>query len=91
MMQETEETQVPSLSLEDPLEEEMATLLHYLSLENPMDIGAWGATVHGVTESGTRLKSLSMHTLLQDKKELQLSLLKCRKLPKGPSPVSLIS
>ena len=48
----------------------MATLLHYVSLENPMDIGAWGreAIVHGVTKSGTRLKSLSMHTLLQNRK-----------------------
>ena len=35
------ETQVRSLGLEDPLEEEMAT--H--SLENPMDRGAWWVTV----------------------------------------------
>ena len=46
----------------------MATLLHCLSLENPMDIGARGTMVHGVTKSGTRLKSLSMHTFLQDRK-----------------------
>ena len=32
------------------------------SLENPMDRGAWQATVHGVTKSQTRLKRLSMHT-----------------------------
>ena len=31
-------------------------------LENPMDRGAWWATVHGVTESWTRL---SMHTHMQ--------------------------
>ena len=31
-------------------------------LENPMDRGAWQATVHGVTKSQTRLKRLSMHT-----------------------------
>ena len=30
-------------------------------LENPMDRGAWWATVHGVTKSWTRLKQLSMH------------------------------
>ena len=30
-------------------------------LENPMDRGAWQATVHGVMESRTRLKRLSMH------------------------------
>ena len=29
--------------------------LQYSCLENPMDIGAWWATVHGVTKSQTRL------------------------------------
>ena len=28
-------------------------LLHYACLENPMDRGAWWATVHGVTNSWT--------------------------------------
>ena len=32
--------------------------LQYSCLENPMDIGAWQATVHGVAKSGTQL---SMH------------------------------
>ena len=32
---------VPSLGWEDPLEKEMATLLQYSCLENPMDRGAW--------------------------------------------------
>ena len=31
-------------------------------LENPMDRGAWWATVHGATKSQTRLKRLSTHT-----------------------------
>ena len=31
------------------------TLLQYSCLENPMDGGAWWATVHGVTKSRTRL------------------------------------
>ena len=49
-MQETQETQVQSLGQEDPLEKAMAT--HFQScLENPVDRGAWWATVHGVTES----------------------------------------
>ena len=30
--------------------------LQYSCLENPMDRGAWQATVHGVTQSQTRLK-----------------------------------
>ena len=30
-------------------------LLQYSCLENPMDRGAWWATVHGVTKSWTRL------------------------------------
>ena len=31
-------------------------------LENPMDRGACGATVHGVSKSRTRLKRLSTHS-----------------------------
>ena len=33
----------------------------YSCLENPMDKGAWQATVHRVEKSGTQLKQLSMH------------------------------
>ena len=33
----------------------------YFCLENPMDRGAWWATVCGVAKSRTRLKQLSMH------------------------------
>ena len=32
-----------------------SNLLQYSCLVNPMDRGAWWATVHGVTESQTRL------------------------------------
>ena len=35
--------------------------LQYTRLENPMDRGAWQATVHGVSKSQTRLKQQSMH------------------------------
>ena len=31
--------------------------LQYSCLENPMDRGAWGATVHGVAKSWTRLSN----------------------------------
>ena len=50
-----QETWVPSLGQEDALEKEMATHSSILGLENPMDRGAWWATVHGVTKSQTRL------------------------------------
>ena len=33
-----------------PLEEGMAILLQYSCLENPIDRGAWWATVHGVAK-----------------------------------------
>ena len=45
---------------EDPLEEGM-----YSCLENPMDRGAWWATVHRVSKSQTQLKQLSMHYLYE--------------------------
>ena len=51
-IQETKETQVPSLGQEDLLEEGMATHAHSC-LENPMDKGAWRATVHRVAKSQT--------------------------------------
>ena len=55
------ETWVRSLGQEDPLEKEIATHSSILawkipwrrSLENPMDGGAWHATVCGVAESDT--------------------------------------
>ena len=51
------ETQVQSLSREDPLEKEMATPLQYSYLENSIDRGGWWATVHVVTKSWTRLSN----------------------------------
>ena len=35
--------------------------LQYSCLENPMDGGAWWATVHGVAKSRTRLSDLTFH------------------------------
>ena len=48
------DTWVRSLGWEDPLEEGMTTYSS-IYLENPMDRGAWRATVHGVIKSRTRL------------------------------------
>ena len=50
-----QETQVQFLGREDPLEKQMATPLHYSFLENPMDRGAWEATVRGGLNSWTWL------------------------------------
>ena len=52
-MQETQETRVRSLSWDDPPGEGNGDLLQYSCLENPMDIGAWQVTVHGVAKSDT--------------------------------------
>ena len=53
-----QEMPVQSLGQEDPLQEGLAA--HSFScLENPMDRGAWWATVHRVTKSPTELKRLS--------------------------------
>ena len=54
-IQETQETQVPSLGWEDPLGDRNGYTLQYSCLENSMDGGAWQATVHGVAKSQTRM------------------------------------
>ena len=51
-----------SLGWEDPLAEGHGNPLQHSCLENPMDRGAWQATVHRVARSWTLLKRLSMHT-----------------------------
>ena len=48
--------QVQSLCQEDSLEEEMATHSSYSCLDNPMDRGAWQATVHSIAKSQTQLR-----------------------------------
>ena len=46
------ETWVPYLGQEDPLEKGDGNPLQYSCLENPVDRGAWWATVHGVESIG---------------------------------------
>ena len=69
-MQKMWEMWVRSLDWEDPLEEGMAThssiLAYRILLENPMDRGAWQASVHTVANSWTWLKQLSMYTHTQN-------------------------
>ena len=50
-----QEIWVQSLGQEDPLGKEMATHSSIFAWKNPMDKGAWWATVHGVTKSQTPL------------------------------------
>ena len=47
------ETWVQFMDQEDPLKKEMAT--HSSNLENPMDRGAWWATVHEAARVGQNL------------------------------------
>ena len=48
-----QQTWVQSLTQEGPLEEEMTAHSSISCLRNPMDRGAWHATVHEVTKSQT--------------------------------------
>jgi len=52
-----QETWVPSLGWEDPLEEGMATHSSILAWRIPRDRGAWWATVHRIAESQTQLSN----------------------------------
>ena len=54
---EMQETRVQSLGQEDHLEKVMATHSSILAWKNPVDGGAWWATIHGVAKSQTRLSS----------------------------------
>ena len=56
-MQETQEIQIPPLGSEDPPEGENGSPLQYSCLENPMDRGAWRATVQRVAKSQTQLSN----------------------------------
>ena len=58
-IQETQETQVRSLSWKNLLEEEMATHFSTLACKNPMDTRAWRATVHGIAKKSNTAEPLS--------------------------------
>ena len=55
-----QETRVPSLGWEDPLEKEMATHFSSLTWRIPMDRRAWQATVHGVKKELDKTKQLNL-------------------------------
>ena len=52
------------MELKTFLGEENDNPLQYSCLENPVDRGAWWAAVHGVAQSQTWLKRLSMHACI---------------------------
>ena len=56
--------------------------LQYSCLENPMDRGAWWATVHKTAKSWTRLKQLSMHASTMDSSGTLLQYLKMVQIPR---------
>ena len=56
VMEEMQETLVQSLVWADPLEGGHGSPLQYSCLEDPVDRGAWRATVRGVAKSQMGLK-----------------------------------
>ena len=83
------ETWIRSLGREDPLEKEMATHSSILGLENPVDGGAWWATVHRSQRVDTT-KRLHFHLYFLNFLQMHLfhDNLKANKylLENGPSP-----
>ena len=83
----------PHLSLRllaHPDGEGNGTPLQYPCLENPMDGGAWKATVHGVTKSQTRLSdfTFTFHFHALEKERLKCYLLH-EIFPDSSKPLSL--
>ena len=69
------------------------TPLQYSCLENPMDGGAWWATVHGVTRSRTRLSdfTFTFHFHALEKEMATLSSVLAWRIPGTTEPGGLPS
>ena len=68
--------------------------LQYSCLENPMDGGAWRATVHGVAKSRTRLSDFTFTSVLEILhfcKDIYTLLLTSRSLQSGRNPRTSIN
>ena len=59
-----QEMWVWSLGWEDPLQEETGNPLQYSCLRNPMDRGAWQATVHGIAKELDTTKPLNRNKVI---------------------------
>ena len=70
-MRESQESPVRSLGWEESLERENGNPLQYTCLENPMDRGAWWATVYGVTKSRTGLSTHNNNALCASSNDSQ--------------------
>ena len=57
-----QETSVPSLGCEDPLEEDRATHSSILAQKIPMKRGAWRAAVHGGRKESDTTEDSAQHT-----------------------------
>ena len=68
------ETRVQSLGWEDLLDKEMATHSSILAWKNPIDGGAWQATVNGVAKSQTQLSDFIRMKIFHGKALYSLSL-----------------
>ena len=85
--------QVRSLGRKEPLGKEMANHSSILPcLENPLDRGAWWATVHGITKSRHTWATDTFTFSLRLREFISLVLeVKNRKFPSGPVVDSLLS
>ena len=81
-----QETQVRVLGGEDPLEEKMATHSSILAWKNPMDRGAWWATVHGVTRVGHKLATKRPPAALDGPQRVWVAEARGKGCPRPPLP-----
>ena len=57
-----QETRVWSLGREDPVEEKNGNPVQPSCLRNPIDRGAWQATVHGIAKGWTQMSDEPTHS-----------------------------
>ena len=64
--------------------------LQHFCLENPMDRGAWRATVHGAAKSQTRLEQVRMHIYIHHVLHFSRTLLVSSHLHNNPDDIRVI-